>query len=427
MAQRPDPTPESRAAGPLFTPVPARHGMVPGSRPIEKARDPRGALLRLTLYLRPFAWQVALALVMIVIGALLDLLGPYLVGVAIDRFISRGDLVGLGRIALLMLASFVASWGLHFGQTYAMVSVSKRALRAMRRDLFEHLQRMSLGFFDSRPQGELMSRLTNDIDAIRPGALAERGGPGGEPPAGVGHHGGHAGAQRVARAGGHRRDAPHALAHGAHRPGHAARLPPGAGEPGEDERHHGREHQRGARGAGLQPPGAGHRRLSARQPGGARREHPRPVAGDDPAAGADGHGQRGYRHRRRPGRLARAARDGECGHRGHLHHLLPALLPALDEPGRPVQLYPVRAGGRRAGVQHPRRVARAQRCAGCHRVGAHPGRGAVRARGFPLCARRPGVARRQPAGPSGADDRPRGADRRGQDDDRQPAHAASTT
>ena len=166
MAQRPDPTPESRAAGPLFTPVPARHGMVPGSRPIEKARDPRGALLRLTLYLRPFAWQVALALVMIVIGALLDLLGPYLVGVAIDRFISRGDLAGLGRIALLMLASFVASWGLHFGQTYAMVSVSKRALRAMRRDLFEHLQRMSLGFFDSRPQGELMSRLTNDIDAI---------------------------------------------------------------------------------------------------------------------------------------------------------------------------------------------------------------------------------------------------------------------
>jgi ATP-binding cassette subfamily B protein len=86
--------------------------------------------------------------------------------VAIDRFIGRGDLTGLLRLVLLMLLTYTLAWLAQFGQSTQMVAVTQRVLRALRRDLFERLQGLSLRFFDQRPTGELMSRLTNDIDAI---------------------------------------------------------------------------------------------------------------------------------------------------------------------------------------------------------------------------------------------------------------------
>ncbi len=133
---------------------------------VEKARNSRATLGRLAAYLRPQALNLTVVMVLVVLNTGLELLGPLLLGVAIDRFIGPRDLDGLLRISLLLLASYAAAWFTQFGQSYTIVAVTQNVLRALRRDLFEHLQTLSLRFFDRRSTGELMSRLTNDIDAI---------------------------------------------------------------------------------------------------------------------------------------------------------------------------------------------------------------------------------------------------------------------
>jgi ATP-binding cassette subfamily B protein len=137
-----------------------------GGGAVQKARDPRTVLRRLIAYLRPELLSIAGVAVLVVVTTGLELLGPYLVGVAIDRFIGRGDLNGLMRLVLLMLVTYTLAWFAQFAQSYRMVAITQRVLRTLRRDLFERLQSLSLRFFDQRPTGELMSRLTNDIDAI---------------------------------------------------------------------------------------------------------------------------------------------------------------------------------------------------------------------------------------------------------------------
>ncbi len=116
--------------------------------------------------LRPHRWVLVGVFILVVVSTLLDLLAPFLMGLAIDQFITAGDLAGLQRIILLMLGAYVGAWLTRAGQSVMMAGVSQKAMRALRRDLFEHLQTLSLSFFDRHPHGELMSRLTNDLDAI---------------------------------------------------------------------------------------------------------------------------------------------------------------------------------------------------------------------------------------------------------------------
>lgn len=141
-------------------------GMGGTAAPIQKARDPRAALNRLGAYLRPQALNLGVVLVLVVLNTGLELLCPYLLGVAIDRFIGPRDLDGLMGLSLLLLGSYAVAWFTQFGQSYTIVAVTQNVLRTLRRDLFEHLQTLSLRFFDRHSTGELMSRLTNDIDAI---------------------------------------------------------------------------------------------------------------------------------------------------------------------------------------------------------------------------------------------------------------------
>jgi ATP-binding cassette subfamily B multidrug efflux pump len=142
----------------------------PGSRhrgtKIEKARDVRGTLRRLFATLQPFRWALSGVFLLAIVSTLLSLLGPYLMGIAIDKFIAFDDLAGLQRTVLLMLGAYLGAWLAMAGQSLIMATVSQKAMRALRRDLFEHLQTLSLSFFDRHPHGELMSRLTNDLDAI---------------------------------------------------------------------------------------------------------------------------------------------------------------------------------------------------------------------------------------------------------------------
>jgi ATP-binding cassette subfamily B protein len=87
-------------------------------------------------------------------------------GIAIDNYITAKDIPGTIRIAILMLVVYLIGAGFQAISGLVMAKVSQGALKKLRKDLFEHLQSLSLRFFDQNPAGELMSRLTNDIDAI---------------------------------------------------------------------------------------------------------------------------------------------------------------------------------------------------------------------------------------------------------------------
>jgi ATP-binding cassette, subfamily B, multidrug efflux pump len=133
---------------------------------IEKARDPRNALVRLLPYLIPFTAVLILVLGLVLLYTILGLIGPYLLGVAIDKFITPKDSAGLATLALWMLGVYLLNNLFQAISAWLMSSVSQRALKQLRKDLFTHLQNLPIGFFDNHPAGELMSRLTNDIDAI---------------------------------------------------------------------------------------------------------------------------------------------------------------------------------------------------------------------------------------------------------------------
>jgi len=125
-----------------------------------------GTLLRLWSYLGRQKRALVITAVLVVISSGLDVLGPYLMGRAIDSFVLGGDLAGLGRIALLMLGVYLVSSAVSWLQTYVMAGASQQAVTDIRNDLFAKLQTLSLRFFDQRTHGELMSRLTNDVEAV---------------------------------------------------------------------------------------------------------------------------------------------------------------------------------------------------------------------------------------------------------------------
>ena len=132
----------------------------------EKTEDTRGTLLRIWGYLKRQKWALAGTALLVAASSGFDLLGPYLMGKAIDEHILKGDLPGLARTASLMLVVYLITSLTTWLQTYVMAGVSQRAVRDIRDDLFARLQTLSLSFFDRHTHGELMSRLANDVENI---------------------------------------------------------------------------------------------------------------------------------------------------------------------------------------------------------------------------------------------------------------------
>ena len=145
-----------------------RGAMRPGAHfgNLARAKDPRGTLTRLASYFDEFRAGLYVVGVCIVVYTLLGLVGPYLMGRALDQYIATRDASGLTRVAALMLAAFLANNLFQGGSSWLMAGISQRALKKLRRDLFQHLQTLPMDFFERNPSGELMSRLTNDIDAV---------------------------------------------------------------------------------------------------------------------------------------------------------------------------------------------------------------------------------------------------------------------
>jgi ATP-binding cassette subfamily B multidrug efflux pump len=147
-----------------------------------KAYDAR-LMARLLKYLRPYRWQVAIALASILLKSFADVLGPYLTKVAIDRYLapqgtatatssgiwswlSPRAVTGIGQIAGIYVGLLVTSFVLEFLQTYFMQWTGQNVMFDLRRQIFRHLQRLHVGFFDKNPVGRLVTRVTTDVDAL---------------------------------------------------------------------------------------------------------------------------------------------------------------------------------------------------------------------------------------------------------------------
>lgn len=147
-------------------------GRGPGRGPMgsfasfQKPKNVRATLRSMLAALEPYSGSLILVFILVLLYTLLGLVGPYLVGVAIDDFIATRNTAGLLRTVLLMAAAYLGQWFFQSTSGVKMAVISQNFLRDLRRRLFEHLQTLSLHFFDRNPHGELMSRLTNDIDAI---------------------------------------------------------------------------------------------------------------------------------------------------------------------------------------------------------------------------------------------------------------------
>jgi ATP-binding cassette subfamily B protein len=130
-----------------------------------KAYDAR-LLRRLWRYVRPYRATLALAFGLLVLVSAVELVQPYLIKLAIDRYVTQGQLEGLGGIAALFLAALVVEFLLRYAQMYVLERTGQNVVYDVRTDTFAHLQRLPASFFDRNPVGRLMTRVTSDVEAI---------------------------------------------------------------------------------------------------------------------------------------------------------------------------------------------------------------------------------------------------------------------
>jgi ATP-binding cassette subfamily B protein len=138
----------------------------PGMEKAKGAKDTRATLKRLWGYLGRQRGPLTAASLVVVATSGLTLLGPYLLGRAIDGYIITRDLPGLARICALMLGVYLLSSLLTWVQSFIMAGVAQRTVRDLRNDLFEALQRLPVRYFDTHQHGDVMSRLTNDVESV---------------------------------------------------------------------------------------------------------------------------------------------------------------------------------------------------------------------------------------------------------------------
>ncbi|MCU6709904.1 ABC transporter ATP-binding protein/permease [Paenibacillus sp. J5C_2022] len=165
------PRPEAAASRGESLHPPAQHGMgrlaerAGGGKPKQRAKDAAGTLKRIWRYLIQYRAKLIAVMAMVLFSTGLALLGPYLIGTAIDRFIverGSGMLLFLLGIAAVYSLQALTTWL----QSIWMITISQRTVLSMRRELFNHLQRLPIPYFAKRQHGETMSRMTNDIENV---------------------------------------------------------------------------------------------------------------------------------------------------------------------------------------------------------------------------------------------------------------------
>jgi ATP-binding cassette, subfamily B, multidrug efflux pump len=146
--------------------------MPPGSPPraheeevLGKAYDAR-LMRRMLRYLAPYRWQVLGAVLLLVSAAALQIVGPWLIQVALDDAIPGGDTGLLGTLAVAYLVAALASFGLEYLQALLTTWLGQRVMFDLRAEIFEKLQELDLAYYDRTPVGRLMTRITSDVETL---------------------------------------------------------------------------------------------------------------------------------------------------------------------------------------------------------------------------------------------------------------------
>ncbi len=164
----------------------------PDEDPVGQVYDSR-LVRRLAHYLRPYWLQAAIASLAVTLKSICDVAGPIFFMVAIDRYLAPGPagvdasralahwlannsplgrvlpqnpVPGITRLALIYLATLVSAYLFQFIQVYLMQWIGQKIMFDLRRDIFRHMQRMHVGFYDTHPVGRLVTRITSDVDAV---------------------------------------------------------------------------------------------------------------------------------------------------------------------------------------------------------------------------------------------------------------------
>lgn len=147
----------------------SRTGLERGGRlttSIEKPRHQRQTIRRIWQSMRQERLAVWSAIVMVLLFTMLQLAAPWLIGVTIDDYILQRDIEGtIGMVSVLAMI-YIATFGVTYMQMLAMIAVAQKTILRLRQQLFNKLQRLPIRFFDRQQQGDVMSRVTNDIDSL---------------------------------------------------------------------------------------------------------------------------------------------------------------------------------------------------------------------------------------------------------------------
>lgn len=140
--------------------------------PAEKAKNQKATLSRVWSYVKQQKLGLFLSIFFVIASTFLSLAGPYMIGHIIDDYIMKKDINGTIGLGILLAVIFTLASILTWLQTYVMIHVAMKTIRTLRLELFQKLQTLTLRFFDQRALGDLMSRVTNDIDNLNT-ALAQ--------------------------------------------------------------------------------------------------------------------------------------------------------------------------------------------------------------------------------------------------------------
>lgn len=121
---------------------------------------------RLLKYVRPIYGYMFLGVILLLANSGFSVIGPILTKIGIDKYIANKDANGLAMISLLYLGVLVAGFVVNFARTFLMEWIGQRVMFDLRVEIFSHLQRLPLAFFDRNPVGRLMTRVTNDVQAL---------------------------------------------------------------------------------------------------------------------------------------------------------------------------------------------------------------------------------------------------------------------
>ncbi|MBM3706379.1 MAG: ABC transporter ATP-binding protein, partial [Actinobacteria bacterium] len=133
---------------------------------IEEKQLDRKIVAKLLGYVRPYKYLLALTVFLLLVTAALEIAGPYLIKVAIDRYLTPSQLEGFLYIIVLFGAIVLGEFLFRFIQQYLTEYLGQKIMYDMRMDIFRHVQKLQMSFFDRNPAGRILTRITTDVQAL---------------------------------------------------------------------------------------------------------------------------------------------------------------------------------------------------------------------------------------------------------------------